>query len=72
MVISNTSAEDIKTHAVSPEFILNTSFEYLFISFIRQGECQSRIFSLVVEINDYLPENKKQPLEHFRIKQIKD
>jgi hypothetical protein len=36
MVISNTSAEDIKTQAVSPEFIFNTSSKKVFLStFIR-------------------------------------
>jgi hypothetical protein len=32
MVISNTSAVDIKTHAVSPEFIFDTSFKKVFLS----------------------------------------
>ena len=30
MVISNTSAVDIKTHAVSPEFIFNPSLKKFF------------------------------------------
>jgi hypothetical protein len=43
MVISKTSAVDIKTHAVSPEFIFNTPFKKFFFQLsLEQGECQSK------------------------------
>jgi hypothetical protein len=69
MVISNTSAVDIKTHAVSPEFIFNTSFKKFFFRLLLGKEsAKATHVALVAEFTYQLIINHVARLEHFCIK----
>jgi hypothetical protein len=53
MVINKTSAEDIKTHAVSPEFIFFTSLEKFYYTYFKGKEsAKIKLIVLIDEITD--------------------